>query len=57
MKDLSKTELTDRTHQEILAEGAKRFPLESYQQLLASGVSQEQALEMLGFSADDVPKA
>ena len=56
MKDLSKSELTDNDHKEILADGAKRFPIESYKQLLASGVSKEQALEMLGFRAEDVPK-
>ena len=40
-------------HEQILAQGGKRFPLESYRQLRDNGATRQEALEMLGFQADD----
>jgi hypothetical protein len=42
-------------HEEILAGGRRRFPEESYQQLLRAGASEEEALKMLGYSAQRLP--
>ncbi|MFA5507515.1 MAG: hypothetical protein WC314_26220 [Vulcanimicrobiota bacterium] len=50
-----KQELDPTTHAELLAGGSRRFPLESYRQLRATGTEHKEALEMLGFSEDEVP--
>lgn len=48
-------ELSDDCHEEILQQAPRRFPLESYRELRATGASREEALEMLGFRQDEVP--
>ena len=44
--------IADELHEGILAEGASRFPMESYAQLLQAGATPEEAVTMLGFSPD-----
>lgn len=43
----------EAVHEAILEDGRKRFPLESYQRLRATGASREEALELLGFDPAD----
>ena len=55
MQDNEKTNLeglADELHEGILAEGAPRFPMESYAQLLEAGATPEEAMRMLGFSPE-----
>jgi hypothetical protein len=47
------TELNDIIHQQILDGATRRFPLESYQRLVATGTSPELALRMLGWDRSD----
>lgn len=48
--------VADELHESILAEGASRFPMESYSQLLEAGATPEEAMEMLGFSLGQPPR-
>lgn len=55
MQDNEKVNLegmADELHEGILAEGASRFPMESYAQLLEAGATPDEAMRMLGFSPD-----
>lgn len=45
----------DFPHELILAQGSRRFPLESYRQLVSAGSSRAEALEMLGFREEELP--
>lgn len=47
--------LADELHESILAEGASRFPMESYAQLLGAGATPDEAMSMLGFSPERLP--
>ena len=50
-----KHELDDTLHEQMLAEGQRRFPLESYRRLLESGSPPDLALKMLGWKMEEVP--
>ena len=46
---IAMSELNDKIHEEILAQGQPPFPWESYRRLLSSGTSPELALQLLGW--------
>ena len=51
----SNQELDATTHDQILQDGQRRFPVESYHQLRAAGAGKLEALVMLGFEEEEMP--
>lgn len=43
----------ESVHEAILAQGDRRFPVESYRQLRESGTERDEAIELLGFDPQD----
>jgi hypothetical protein len=53
VSDKKLLESHEAMHEFILSNAKERFPMESYRQLVDSGASPKEALEMLGYDPND----